>query len=190
MKIIDNSLPIVFEEYVKDILLGNNFPWFYQKDLTGGYRTEMQSRPAFGHYFVVDGQNNSDHVHLLNPIIEAVEARTNRKFSKILNARTFLQLPLSSKLIGKESIDTFHVDLEEEHFVILYYVLDSDGQTILSDRQYTSGNNVMMDINEDYKIIKKVRPKQGRILFFNGNIYHTALQPKKNVRCVLNINVL
>jgi len=69
-------------------------------------------------------------------------------------------------------------------------VLDSDGQTILSDRQYTSGNNVMMDINEDYKIIKKVRPKQGRILFFNGNIYHTALQPKKNVRCVLNINVL
>ena len=190
MKIIDNSLPIVFEEYIKDILLGNNFPWFYQKDLTGGYRTEMQSRPGLGHYFVVDGQNNSDYVHLLDPIIKSVEASTNRKFSKILNARTFLQLPLSPKLIGKNTVDTFHVDLEEEHFVILYYVLNSDGQTILSDRQYTSGDKVMMGVDEDYQIIKKVKPKQGRILFFNGNVFHTALQPKKDVRCVLNINVI
>lgn len=189
MKIFDNLLPVVYQDHVKEILLGECFPWYYLQDLTGGYRTEMQSRPAFGHDFVIHGNFNSDHANLMDPIISAVESATNRKFSKILNARTFLQMPLSSKVIGKNSIDTFHVDCEEDHFVILYYVLDSDGETILSDRIHHPGYPVMMN-TDDYEIVKKVKPKQGRILFFNGNMFHTALQPKKNVRCVLNINVI
>ena len=190
MKVFDNCLPVVYQDHVKEILLGDCFPWYYLPDLTGGYRTEMQSRPAFGHDFVIHGNFNSDRVNLMDPIISAVESATNRTFSKILNARTFLQMPLSSKVIGKNAIDTFHVDCEEDHFVILYYVLDSDGQTVLSDRIYNSGDTVMMNVTEEYKIVKKVKPKQGRILFFNGNVFHTALQPKQNVRCVLNINVI
>lgn len=190
IKVFDNSLPLVYQDHVKEILLGDCFPWYYLPDLTGGYRTEIQSRPAFGHDFVIDENFNSDYANLMDPIISVVESLTSRKFSKILNARTFLQMPLSSKVLGKESIDTFHVDSEKEHFVILYYVLDSDGQTVLSNRTYNSGDPVMMNMTDQYKIVKKIKPKQGRILFFNGNVFHTASQPKQNVRCVLNINVI
>jgi len=39
------------------------------------------------------------------------------------------------------------------------------------------------------KLYKKVKPKQGRLLIFDGSVVHTAYQPKKNIRCVINFNV-
>ena len=40
------------------------------------------------------------------------------------------------------------------------------------------------------KIIKRVSPKQGRLLIFDGSIVHTARQPKKGIRCIINFDVL
>jgi hypothetical protein len=190
MKIIENALPILVQSHISDTLLGDSFPWFHLKDLTGGYRQETQNRPAFAHHFVLNEKTNSDYIGLLNPIIDAVQNRTGKSFSKILKARSFLQVPLSNKILGKEKLDTFHVDLEEKHFVILYYVLDSDGKTILTDRLHKEGDSVMMDPDEKYEIVKRVNPKQGRILFFEGNRFHTAMQPKLNTRCIINIDVV
>ena len=51
--------------------------------------------------------------------------------------------------------------------------MDSDGETVLFK------NN---------KIHKKIKPKQGRLLIFDGSILHTAYQPQHNLRCVININ--
>jgi len=39
------------------------------------------------------------------------------------------------------------------------------------------------------KIKKQVNPKKGRLLVFDGSYWHTAYQPKENIRCVININV-
>ena len=55
-----------------------------------------------------------------------------------------------------------------------YYVNDADGATVLFDGQ---------------KIIKEVEPKKGRILLFNGSIYHGAGIPKTTNRCVVNFNI-
>jgi len=65
--------------------------------------------------------------------------------------------------------------MNEDHFVILYYVNNSDGETVLFKKN---------------KLWKKVTPKQGRVLIFNGNIKHAAGCPVDNqVRAVININV-
>jgi len=39
------------------------------------------------------------------------------------------------------------------------------------------------------KVIKKVKPIQGRLVIFDGSMLHTAEQPKKDIRCVINFNV-
>ena len=40
-----------------------------------------------------------------------------------------------------------------------------------------------------YTIKKRVTPKQGRIVLFDGSLYHTAEQPLNNIRCIVNYNL-
>jgi hypothetical protein len=50
-----------------------------------------------------------------------------------------------------------------EYFNAIYYVNDSDGETLLFKKE-----------NNRYEVIEKVIPKQGRLLVFDGNIYHSG----------------
>ena len=85
--------------------------------------------------------------------------------------------------IKKEDVDSPHVDLPYQHFVMLYYVCDSDGDTIIyNEREYERPDGM-------YTIKQKVTPKQGRMVLFDGSLYHTAEQPEHNVRCVVNYNL-
>ena len=40
------------------------------------------------------------------------------------------------------------------------------------------------------KELKRVSPKQGRVVIFDGAFYHTAEQPQKDVRLIINYNVI
>jgi hypothetical protein len=143
--------------------LQRNFPWYFAQDVS--YDKGKQQRPALFHDFVLKKYNvNSDFFDMVKPIV---------KDRNVIQARSILQLPLNKKLLNK-NFDTPHVDSKDPHLVYLYYVVDSDGQTLFLK------NNI---------IIKKIKPKQGRVVVFNGNIYHTAEQPKKSKRCVINFNV-
>ena len=66
--------------------------------------------------------------------------------------------------------------------VALYYVCDSDGDTIIYNERHQPANKV-------YTVKQKVTPKQGRMVLFDGSLYHTAEQPEHNVRCVVNYNL-
>ena len=90
--------------------------------------------------------------------------------NSIFQARAFLQLPVSSNNL----LTGIHKDLEIPHWVCLYYVNDSDGDTIF--------------FNNEKKEIKRVSPKKGRVAFFDGNIFHSSSSPTKNTRAVLNFD--
>ena len=51
----------------------------------------------------------------------------------------------------------------------------------------------MQDLNseETKKLLikKRVTPKQGRLVVFDGRYWHTAEQPKYNKRCVINTDI-
>ena len=96
---------------------------------------------------------------------------------KVLRGISFCQLPLNLK---ERTVDTPHIDLEEDHFVMLYYVCDSDGDTIIYNEKVKS---------ENYTIQQRITPKQGRVVLFDGACYHTAEQPLNNMRCVVNYNL-
>ena len=96
----------------------------------------------------------------------------------VIQGRSFLQLPLTTK---KGKVDTPHIDTDDKHFVMLYYVCDSDGDTIIYNEKTES---------EEYTIKKSVTPKQGRVVLFDGGLYHTAEQPTKDTRCVVNYNLV
>ena len=103
-----------------------------------------------------------------------------------MEARSFLQLPLNIDFAGT-GVDTPHLDRFEPHLVYLYYVCDSDGDTIIYD--YKTEKEGDVPFFEDVKELKRITPKQGRVVVFDGMYWHTAEQPKKDVRCILNFNI-
>jgi len=162
-KIIDNSITKKNQKFLINLMIENrHFPWFFMKDVTKT-KDGDQKRPAFSHYFVLHSKTNSNFFNSVKPIF----SKYIRK--NIINFKSILQLPS----LDKKTYDTPHIDMKKPHSVYLYYILDSDGETIFFKNK---------------KIFKKIKPKQGRLVIFNGDILHTAYQPKKNIRCVININ--
>jgi len=91
----------------------------------------------------------------------------------IVVARTFLQLPRLDKI----SCNNRHVDRRSEHVVCLYYVNDSDGDTVLFN-------------GDTEEVIQRVTPKRGRVVLFDGGTYHASGKPTVNCRAVINLNLV
>ena len=109
----------------------------------------------------------------------------NFKRKDCLQGRSFLQLPLNLK---NRSLDAPHVDADVEHMVIFYYVNDSDGDTVIYENLFEGYDKV--PLMSELKESKRVTPKAGRVVMFNGKHWHTSCQPQHNVRCVVNYNVV
>ena len=191
--VIDDIIDQEYQDGIKGILLGDDyfkgrpFPWFYTEDVTGAGDKDSQHRAALGHEYVYldcnDDPNGKVISHFHNmflPMLKEVVRRTGLKQEEtgILQGRSFLQLPRN---IQREDVDTPHIDLyDRKHLVALYYVCDSDGDTIIYNERGKS---------EKYTIKQRVTPKQGRMVVFDGTLYHTAEQPLHSTRCVVNYNL-
>ena len=176
IQIFDEIVDIFDQEIIKNFLYDTG-QWSFVKDIS--VKDNKQQRPGFKIMF-----------NQLHPSIDLVLKNTIKKLKlknpTLLEARTFLQLPLDKKYIG-EGVDTPHLDRTTPHWSFIYYVEDSDGDTIIYD--YKSKNENDIPYFEDVKELKRIKPKQGTIVAFDGLHWHTAEQPTKNKRCIIIFNV-
>jgi hypothetical protein len=78
-----------------------------------------------------------------------------------------------------------HVDFPNPHMVLLYYVNDSDGDTVIFDQKYDDGEVSMLTVN------RTVKPRAGSAIIFDGLTYHSSSSPNHaEKRIVLNINFI
>tara|TARA_R100001079_G_scaffold94109_1_gene56927 strand:+ start:132 stop:725 length:594 start_codon:yes stop_codon:yes gene_type:complete len=191
--VFDDIINVEHQEKIKNILLGDEilndigeFPWYLTKDVTNDNLPDSQKRPGFFHALVKYNENDDNRLgyvsslfhELFLQLIENSCEKLNIREVDVYQGRSFLQLPLFSE---KPNVDTPHTDLFEKHFVMLYYVMDSDGDTIIYNETEKS---------DKYTIKQKVTPKQGRVVLFDGSLYHTAEQPINNVRCIVNYDLI
>ncbi len=175
IKVFDDIIDIFDQEIIKHQVM--NETWFQYIDDVSLANNQHQRRPGFKHIFDTD---------ILHDSIKKIVNNCNKNIDKkgeIIEARSFLQLPLNTDFAGT-GVDTPHLDRFEPHLVFLYYVCDSDGDTIIYD--YKTEKEGDVPFFEDVKELKRVTPKQGRVVVFDGLYWHTAEQPKKDVRCILN----
>jgi len=182
--IFDDVIDLEYQNIIKEILLGDrqykgyDFPWYLTHDVTKPAKADSQLRPAFFHGYVDYPSELSSVFHdVFIRLIQNSCAKIDRKNVDVLQGRSFCQLPISS---DKISVDTPHIDIKEDHFVMLYYVCDSDGDTIIYNEQVKS---------DRYTVQRRITPKQGRVVLFDGSYYHTAEQPLNNIRCVVNYDL-
>lgn len=140
--------------------------------------------PQLTHTIVKDGKSTKsrrypEFAKLLNAFFD----RTRNPYTKIVRARINLQPQFN----GSDSYfyNTPHFDgVEQPHMVLLYYPIDSDGDTYIFNRQHGDPKP------EKYEILETITPKKGRFALFDGKWFHTGRHPAKSKsRLVLNVNL-
>lgn len=185
IQVFDNFIPIEDQNNIESNLLGYDFPWYYNKNIS--YQNEefnkkwlendvrLKDTDGFLHSFLKDG-NTSIYFDVIKPIIYQL------KIKELLRIR--------GVLVNKNSsfgnfINIPHVDFPIEHLTAIYYVNDSDGDTVLFKEFWKES----VDVNKK-TIAQRISPKKGRLLLFNGLRYHSGSVPSSNHRLVININFI
>jgi hypothetical protein len=164
--VYDDLLSIEEANEYKEYFISNDFPWYLQKStVTNGNDFQFMSHKFYGKDI-----HPSNWLSIPVQIIQKFIERTNSKYKDVIR--------IQSNLVHKtnfESHSSIHVDGDDPHYVLIYYVNNSDGDTIMF---------------EEKKIVKRIEPKKGRFVLFDGSIYHAHFPCKENdTRIVINYNL-
>ena len=180
IKIIDNFLSKTYYKSILDILSGHNFDWKYLENITdpkdetksvdnfNGYGLshtfwdqEKRSLPPFGPYMEP----------LLYQIMDVAEC------DFVLRGRA--DMVTWSK---DEFIHPPHADFEFPNTASIFYVNETDGDTIIYDEHHPILKS---------KMSQRVSPKANRLILFDGSLLHTGCSPTKHKnRILINSNYI
>lgn len=188
IEIIDDFIPIEFQNSLESLLVGNNaFPFYHCLD-TVEYGMEQTlfddkriiHQPQFVHVLFTDNQVTSQFFpSILQNFSNTFINLQNYSFKRL---KVNLLTPALEK--RKDCYHLPHFDSKnEEDLTVLYYVCDSDGDTFFFNEKYER------EIVPDKVSIKeRVSPKKGRAVIFNSNQFHASSPPQqKDFRCVVNM---
>lgn len=180
MKILDNFLPQGFQDVLERTFLGPDFPWFFQHATCGEDHTYANlpgvcDTHQFTHGLFFNNAVNSNYFDLVQNIMYKFMLTENIDTGYLLKVKANLTL---KSVDLKDTFAPPHTDFpgaKEEYITCIYYVNDSDGDTLFFD----SNNN----------IVDRVTPKKGRLAYFKGDYTHSKEAPQHHAtRCVINFN--
>jgi len=176
IEVYDDLYSDDYTNYLEDIILKRPIvPFYHVPNVTDSRLDISDPSPGFSIRFHTNRPIQLPHQDTVFKyeffkILYSLSDKLNFNISQILNGRSFIHLPSPNP-----GLDSIHVDLDIDHLVCLYYVNNSDGDTVLFE--------------EDKKTeIKRVTPKKGRVVFFDGSIPHCSSRPSLNTRAVINMD--
>jgi len=177
IRVIDNLIPKYYLKELQDYFLSKNCEWYYNDNLTGDESFENLS--SFGLTMRLHWNGNfigSFPGTLVRALVfsaqEQVESvsETNQRIVRV-RADMTLYNPLNHR-------HELHTDFPEEHMTAIFYVNNSDGNTLLYNREGT-------------ELIQEVEPVENRLLIFDGLMQHTGHSPSKHKsRLLVNMNFM
>lgn len=201
-KIFDDLLPPTLVNRFENTLLSDQFAWFALDNLSLG---EQEQKYKFNYkdgYNYIETHGMSSLLYkddlwydpyslymMGRQLIDYVLTETDLNMRRILRMKANYLTQNVDHNFDDMSINFPHLDNYNEHYVLVYYVNDSDGDTILFNEKWEKDDKNKDIINLTTEA--RVSPKRGRILLFDGLQYHTSQNPiKYDKRCILNINFI
>ena len=191
---IEDVIPVDYQRHILQTMTSQEFSWILNTNMVSGDQwaaDNPQNHVGFNHYFYEQGKYASQWFNLFYPLVLSITSQTKLQFNRLVRMRANLTLPNSSAI---EDYHMPHIDSFFPHMNAIYYVNNSDGDTVIfneTNENYSSGQDDIMRIQSDkFTIKKRITPKQGKILIFPGKYYHSSsLAKNSKFRCVLNINL-
>lgn len=175
-QVIDNFLPDELADSIESLCFSKDFRWNYLEDITFAVKkTRLVSSEGYSHMFLAGNSFKSGYFKHIQMVPSFGGFNDNEYETS--RAVAFMQHP--SKAEQKPLHNNKHVDSSDPHVVLLYYVIDSDGDTFLFSKDKNSSD-----------ISKRVTPKKNRALVFDGAVYHASSIPSSSKRCVINFNLI
>ena len=142
--VIDNFLSIDEFKLLKEEILSNNFPLYYQEYITEHFEISSVKNVSFAHIIYRDNLSVSSYYDFFNRIL----------FSK-LEMRSLIRSKVNCYPRTDEIIEhNWHTDLPYEHKGILFYLNTCDGETRFDG--------------------DAVQSKENRIVFFDPSKSHAS----------------
>ena len=181
--VFDDIINLTYQTKIKELIMNkgsyNNlhFPWYVMKDISLSEEYEDQGgRFVFIHNFAVEEGISSQFHPFFLKLIQNSCKKINLKKVEIHQGSSILELPS----FEKDFIDDPYASVKNSVSMI-YFVTDSDGDVIIYNEKEKS---------KSYTIKKKISPKQGRVILFDGELYHVDEEPNEYLRCTVNYDFI
>ena len=186
---IENLLSESYSNEIEQTLFGWDFPWGYNSTLSYGDNidskfiandSKVKNTDGFVHTFLWGGKKLSPYVDLVRPILWCMEQQTDIKIQEIFRIRAVF---VNKNEAFGDFYNVPHIDDEHDHKSMIYYVNDSDGDTVLFKEQFDGSLNFNKKTEEC-----RISPKKNKAVVFDGFRYHSGSVPKINHRVLINFN--
>lgn len=177
----DEFISPEMQSHIENVFLNSgSFPWLLNLR-TNDYLDKNNDTFQFTHPFFMDEEICSEYYPVAINLFNSFLNKHGLSCSKLIRAKANLTTK-NNELECQEP----HIDTDIEHKVFLYYINDSDGDTIF----YKDDVDLSSPVKEKQNLLidKRVSPLKGRAVVFDGMTYHSASNPKiNNLRAVINI---
>ena len=192
----DNLLTVKEQEYIKTCFTNPFFPWYVGENLTATNPTYIENHfknltnnifeyTQFVHTFVQDSTEVSSAADI--PLMIFDRAREKYQLNdNLLRIKANFCTKIHTDLIDGHHAP--HIDDNDEHWTMIYYVNDSDGDLFLFDECVPMYKELTTISSLTVK--QRITPKQGRCVVFDGHRLHAGMHPTdQNYRMVINFNI-
>ena len=187
--ILDNFLPKSYEDEIEKHFSSLEFPWYYNPGVSYSQEenakfiandSNIKETDGFVHRLIIENAKVSGYGDLVRPIMYFVEDKFKVNVNYIIRARAVM---IYKNPVFGEFYNVPHVDDMNRHMTLIYYVNDSDGDTVIFKEKYVNGISYSKK-----NVERRVEPKKGRAVLFDGHRYHTGSVPTYNNRMLINFN--
>ena len=153
------------------------------------YSPEIESKVyesgSFTHFLMwekspnMNGHGSEEALEILSKFSE----KHGIQVGEIIRSKVNLTTRASSE--DSQKFYSPHVDIDYKHFGFIYYLNDSDGDTVFFNKRYPESSLQESDSKE----VIRISPKAGRAILFDGLQYHAG-SPCVNTdfRALINID--
>jgi hypothetical protein len=190
---VDNCLPKNLEDDIEKIVF--EIPYYYNSNTSYAhddpffehYNTLINNscvieNGQFTHAILDEGHALSNLYNLLYPILYSFADKANIQVNTI--TRIKINLLLKDKTFTKENYNFPHSDRGSGEKIFIYYINDSDGDTIIFN-EYDD----YVNLPDKFTIADRITPKKGTGVFLESSRFHASSNPSlMQHRYVINFN--
>jgi len=181
--IFDDVLTLEEQHAIDAKFHSNKIDWYYNSSTVNYSNSDslvacdnIKESVQFTHVLLSDQGYESNLINIGKEILEKFLKKHPVEFEKILRIKANLMPQVSA--YNNEFHTTPHVDTISAHWVLLYYVNDTDGDTLIFDN------------SDKLTLLMRVQPKKGKFVLFPGHLFHAGQFPvHSSTRVLLNFNL-
>lgn len=198
--IVEDFVSKEYQEYLKSSIDDHNLPlyWYaHTGDIPEGTRTlvvkdgNTKDDSFFVHQFIRESNVVSSLWGEFSPLVTHAMAKTGLGHKMKLNR---VKLNLSTRMTHFTPNEYYmpHIDVKvrQRGITAIYYMNDADGDTLFFETPDELKDKMgFVEIQSELKVIKRITPKQGMLVYFDNQILHTGTPPQETqYRSVINFN--